>query len=861
MLRRTAEPNLGRFAIDAPVVAVYDTNMGFLRLLSLRCARRLRRLILTIGALASIGFVVAAWWLLHDLPDPATIQQRVPGPTAKIYDRHGNLLYEVLPPDETAGARTPVPFERFPLALRQATIATEDAAFYSHPGFDWRGILRAARINLSAGRIAAGGSTITQQVARNLLLEEEERLSRDPRRKLREIVLAVLLERRLSKDEILELYLNQTYYGNLAYGAEAAAQAYFGKHVWELDIAECALLAGLPQAPALYNPLTDLEAAKARQADVLRLMVKAGYLSPSEAELAAAERLQFAASPFAIEAPHFVMWVLQQVEARHEAALIDGSGLKITTTLDLGLQDIAEGIVRRRLDELSGRARGTMDRNVRNAALVAMNPSTGEILAMVGSPDYFNQRIDGAVNAALMPRQPGSALKPITYATAFDPSRTATPWSPATVVSDVPTTFITGDGKLYEPQNYDRTHHGPITLREALATSNNIVAVKVLEHVGVDAMIRTARDLGITTLNDPERYDLTVTLGGGEVTLLELTGAYATLANNGTYQRPVAILRIEDAQGRVLEQFRPGPGRQALDPRVAALVTDILSDPKARAPAFGEWNPLRLTRPAAAKTGTTTDWRDNWTVGYTPDLAVGVWVGNADNEPMRDVSGIDGAGPIWHDFMQEALKHQRPQPFVRPDGIVEVEVCTASGLLPSALCPQRRRELFLTEQVPTAVDDSYRLVRVDRATGLLAGPACEEEVEERLFRIPPPEALVWAQQNGWPLPPTRTCSGTVAESESADGGALVIVTPAPGAVYRLDPSQPAASQRLPLAVRAADGQRHLTGQLLLDGRPLANFETLPFEYLWPLTPGQHRLTALLDSAPEAAAEVTFTVHP
>ncbi|HYN89345.1 MAG TPA: transglycosylase domain-containing protein, partial [Ardenticatenaceae bacterium] len=590
---------------------------------------RLRALLAGFVAVAALAAVSAGWWLVHDLPDPGALASHIAGPTAKIYDRHGNLLFEVLPPSDTAGSRTLLKLDQFPLALRQATIATEDAAFYSHPGVDWRGILRAARINLREGRVAAGGSTITQQVARLLLLDDEERQERTLRRKLREIVLALLLERRLTKDEILALYLNHTYYGNLAYGAEAAAQSYFGKRVWELDTAECTLLAGLPQAPALYNPLTDLEAARTRQGDVLRLMVKAGYIGQDEARLAHAERLRFAASAFPVEAPHFVMWVLQQLEARYGPALVDGRGLEVTTTLDLGLQDAADAIVRRQLEELSGRASGTADRNVHNAALVAIDPATGEILAMVGSPDYFDARIDGAVNAAIMPRQPGSALKPFTYATAFDSSRSAVPWSPATVLSDVPTTFTTADGKLYAPENYDRLYHGPMSLREALATSNNLIAVKVLEHVGVAAMVRTARDLGITSLTDPQRYDLTVTLGGGEVTLLELTGAYAALAAAGRYRTPVAILRVEDASGRLLERFEPEPGRQALDPRVAALVTNILSDPEARAPAFGEWSALRLNRPAAAKTGTTSDWRDNWALGYTPDLAVGVWVGNA----------------------------------------------------------------------------------------------------------------------------------------------------------------------------------------------------------------------------------------
>nr|MBA3532166.1 transglycosylase domain-containing protein [Ardenticatenales bacterium] len=485
--------------------------------------RWLRRCLVLTVLLAGAGTLMLLW-LAHDLPSPraALAAGAAQGPTARIYDRNGNLLFEVLPPGDEAGKRDPLPLEHFPEALREATIATEDAAFYQHPGIDWRGILRALRRNWREWEVAAGGSTITQQVARMVFLPAEERHERSLRRKLREAILAIRLEREFSKEEILALYLNHVYYGNLAYGAGAASQSYFGKEVWELSPAEAALLAGLPQAPALYNPLTDPDAASARQQDVLRLMTENGYLSPSEAELAGQERLRFAATNFPIEAPHFVMWVVEELDRRYGARLVDGSGLRVTTTLDLGLQDLAQSIVTRRLGQLQNRQGDGLDRNVHNAALVALDPLTGDVLAMIGSPDYFDASIDGAVNVALMPRQPGSALKPITYATAFDPSRTGNnPWSPATVVSDVPTTFRTQDGKLYAPENYDLTFHGPIPLRQALATSSNIVAVKVLEHVGIEAMLQTARDLGIRSLTDPKRYYLTVTLGGGEVTLLE----------------------------------------------------------------------------------------------------------------------------------------------------------------------------------------------------------------------------------------------------------------------------------------------------------------------------------------------------
>lgn len=826
--------------------------------------RRWRIFLASLVLLASLGTGLLRW-LAHDLPSPraALAEGRLAGPTARLYDRHGTLLYEVLPPGDEAGRRAPLPLERFPASFIQATLATEDAAFYQHPGVDWRGILRALRRNWREGQLAAGGSTLTQQVAR-LLLPPEERQARTLHRKLREAILALRLEREFTKDEILALYLNHVYYGNLAYGGEAAAQSYFGKHVWELSTSEAALLAGLPQAPALYNPLESPDAAHARQGDVLRLMVQNGYLTEAGAALAGAEQLHFAAESFPIEAPHFVMWVLRQVEARWGNQLVDGTGLRITTSLDLGLQDQAQATVNRQVTALQGRAQGEVDHNVHNAALVALDPRTGEVLAMIGSPDYFDASIDGAVNVALMPRQPGSALKPITYATAWDPTRTGgAPWSPATVVSDVPTSFVTMDGKRYAPENYDRTFHGPLSLRQALATSSNVVAVKVLERVGVEAMLQTARDLGIRSLDDPRRYDLTVTLGGGEVTLLELTNAYATLAAQGSYLPPRAILRVETAAGETLWEAPPPAPVPALDPRVAALVTDVLADPEARAPAFGTWNALRLPFPAAAKTGTTTDWRDNWTLGYTPSLAVGVWVGNADNTPMNHVSGIDGAGPIWYEFMKSALRHDRHAPFPEVPGLARVEVCATSGLLPDALCPTRRSELFLGEFAPTERDHSFRLVRVDEASGLLAGAGCAGRAVERLFRTPPPDAMVWARENGWPFPPTRECDGASGTAMGAEGAHLMVMHPVDGARFRLDPSLPPSHQRLPIAVAASGTLALAEGTLLLDGAPLATLGALPLHHHWSLARGSHTVQAIgttRDGQPIRSEIISFTVE-
>jgi len=524
--------------------------------------------------------------LLPPLPDP--LAQRASSPTTQIYDRHGQLLYEVIDPH--AGKHTPLPLADIPLILQQATIATEDASFYTNPGVDLRAILRAVWINLRGGEVLSGGSTITQQLARNLLLSPQERYQRTLARKLRESILAWYLARRYSKDEILELYLNETYYGNFAYGVEAAAQAYFGKSTAELDLAEAALIAGLPQAPSAYNPLVDPQAARARQAVVLNLMVKAGYITPQEAALAKAEPLHFAASPFPIRAPHFVMYVRELLEQEFGLGMLP-RGLRVYTTLDLDWQEMAQAVVRRHLADLANRREGP-DPHLSDAALVALDPHTGEVLVMLGSPDYFDPAIDGAVNVALMPRQPGSAIKPLTYAAAFDPTRPQ-PYTPATLIADVRTAFLTKEGQPYVPVNYDFTYHGPVLARRALACSYNLPAVKVLQQVGVDQMAGLARRLGITTFTDMERFGLALTLGGGEVRLLELTAAYAAFANEGRRVTPVAITRVEDAQGRVLRRWRPELGEQVLDPRVAYLITDILSDDWARMPAFGEGSVLQ----------------------------------------------------------------------------------------------------------------------------------------------------------------------------------------------------------------------------------------------------------------------------
>ncbi|HIC94644.1 MAG TPA: PBP1A family penicillin-binding protein, partial [Anaerolineae bacterium] len=726
--------------------------------------------------------------------------------TTRIYDRHGVLLYEIF----EEGRRTWVPLEEIPLALRQATIATEDSTFYTNPGVDWRGILRALWQSLIYGRPISGGSTITQQLVRRLMFSPEERAERSLARKIKEIMLALALTRTHSKDEILEMYLNEIYYGHLAYGVEAAAQTYFNKHVSELNLAECALLAGLPQAPSRLDPFVNLEGAKARQRVVLRLMVENGFITPEKAEAAYAQPLKFVPPEHKMLAPHFVVYVRKLLEEKYGPERVARGGLSVITTLDLRYQRLAEEVARRHIAKLREEHGAT------NAALVAMQPATGEILAMLGSVDYHDASIDGQVNMALSERQPGSSIKPITYVTALQQGLTL-----AAVLWDIPTEIPLGDGRVYRPTNYDGRYHGPVRLRAALANSYNVPAVKLLRKVGVAEMLETAHRMGIRGLQRPPGYyGLSLTLGGGEVSLLDLTTAYATLANQGRYVAPVAILRVVDGQGRVLEEYEGPRPQPALDPRAAYLITDVLSDNEARTPAFGADSPLRLSRPAAAKTGTTSDWRDAWTVGYTPYLAVGVWVGNSDNRPMRELPGLRGAAPIWHDFMeaifgdealQEVLKvggQPLPWEFPRPEGLEEAEICDLSSLDYGPECPRLVRELFIEGTVPEEGERGTVKLRVlplpveiaqagpgslpPRYCVVPEGVALSPGAAREVLFIAPPEdeeeaekAREWAAEAGLPVVPAELCPpGWLTARVGEPSARWAITSPQPGQVVR-----------------------------------------------------------------------------
>jgi len=840
-------------------------------------------------------FLVGGWLtlrltILADLPSVDEVESRFVRPTTRILDRNGRLLYEVLDPNAgkqislaaDASASSRYGIVGLPDGCVQATLATEDSRFFWHPGVDPLAIARAFWQNWRAGgEIVSGASTLTQQLARTLLMEPEERYDRSYSRKIREGYLAVQLEWRYSKAEILRLYLNQTYYGNFAFGLEAAAQNFFAKPAAQLSRAECALLTGLIQYPTGYNPFADPESAKNRQLTVLRLMSDSGFITQDEAEQIAAEPLRYRSHLFAIEAPHFVMYIQGQLVRQIGVDRLRDGGLDVRTTLDLGLHRQAEAAVRRRLEQLNCRPRGqkkesagqsACDPNAevaRNAAVVVLDVASGEILAMVGSPDYFDESIQGNVNAALSQRQPGSAIKPLTYAAALDPQWSAeagvAPLTAASILPDLPTAFPGGRGAevaasgsfgssgAYRPENYDLRYHGPVTVREALANSYNIPAVKVLQRIGVSTLQRIASAAGIGSFTGD--YGLALTLGGGEVSLLDLTAAYGIFPRAGQRLETKGILEIGD-WGLAIE--RPAtqssianPQSPIISPETAFLIADILSDPIARLPAFGEGSVVELPFPAAAKTGTTTDWRDNWTVGFSSTRLVGVWVGNADNKPMLGVTGIDGAGPIWRDIMLAAAPKgsSTPPAFARPARIKEVTICAPSGLLPTPECPRLRREFFIAGTEPMRSDDQFVRVTIDRSTGQPASADTPpERAVERVYRNLGPEYAEWAAAQGIPpLPQTSNRQTATTATASPINNSLFTIhhslflsSPTPNTAYAIHPGVPAERQRLPVLGYASGGNWH-TLRLLMDGEVLAQVEDgSTIESWWQLTPGPHR---------------------
>ncbi len=678
-------------------------------------------------AIGAAGYI----WISRDIPDVATLKERQSRfASTKIYDRNNTLLVELTDPtNPTAGRRTFVRLDQISRRLIEATLATEDPNFYRYSvGFDPIAIIRMVYYAVTEREFVSGGSTITQQVARNLLLSPEERAARTVERKLREIVLANELSRRYPRDTILEIYLNEIYYGNQAYGIEAASQIYFNKPAAQLNLAEASFLAGIPQSPVLWDPVANKENTLRRQRVVLGLMADAGFITRREIAPAidAMRAMTFQAPLPNVSgvAPHFMVYAQHLLNAEYGADGLYRTGLRVYTTLDPRIQKIAEEAVRNHLSTLAGQ-------NVTNGAVVVLDPHSGAILAMVGSADFYDEAIDGQVNIALSLRQPGSSIKPFTYLAAFEKG-----YTPATLFWDVETTFVNQYGQTYTPKNYDNKFHGPMLLREALARSMNVPAVKAMEFVGVPAFLELTERVGIH-FPPSDMYGLALTLGGGETRLLDLTAGYATLAAGGWKVTPTPFLRIELADGQVIRDYAQAAAadRQShppvVSPEHAYLIAHILSDNEARAKTFGRNSVLRLSRPAAVKTGTTNDFRDNLTVGYTPDLVVGVWVGNSDNSPMKGVSGISGAAPIWREVMERALEGQPPREFARPPGVIEAEICLDGGHQPSPNCPpdRRRIEVFKADQGPLPPDEALeRQVQAGDPNAAPPPPPAQSEI-------------------------------------------------------------------------------------------------------------------------------------
>jgi penicillin-binding protein 1C len=717
--------------------------------------------VLILGLCSGSYLMYQYYKIARTLPEIGDLRTRTSQfQTTRILDRNGQLLYEILDPN--AGRRNYIPIENISPYLIAATIATEDQDFYDNPGFDLFAMTRALWDNYRTDGQGGGASTITQQLARALLLSPEERVERTYTRKAREIILAAEITRRYTKDEIIELYLNEIYYGNLAYGVEAAAETYFGKSAKDLTLAEASFLAGLPQSPAVYDVYTNPEVTLIRQQQVLVLMYQASNLQncievsnspervcvdPQTATQAADAMKTYSFKPLSFDSkyPHWVNFVREQLEAQYDAQTIYRSGFVVYTTLDPVMQDRAQQLVTDQVAAL-------VDNNTQNGALVSIRPSTGEILAMVGSPDFANDAISGQINMANSPtRQPGSSIKPITYVAAFEKG-----WTPSTLIWDVPTQFPDGANPPYEPRNYDGKFHGGVTVRIALSNSFNIPAVKTLEFVGIyddpntpekEGMIAMAERLGITSLTRPD-YGLSLTLGGGDVSLLDMTSAYSVFANGGQRVPPVAILKITDYSGKVIFEYKPQAGEQVIRAEHAYLISSILSDNNARSLMFGPNSVLNLSFPVAAKTGTTNDIRDNWTLGYTPDLVTGVWIGNADYTPMLNSSGLTGAAPIWAQFMEFAVPYVTngvPTPFNRPAGIVDKVVCRLSGTEPSNQCDSQYTEIFASDQPPLPQSkDLLRRVNIDLWTGYEASDACKgPSDDERVMNVTDKWAREW----------------------------------------------------------------------------------------------------------------------
>lgn len=685
--------------------------------------------------LPALGIFAFYWIILRDLPSPTKLSRYDMPLATKVYDRNDTLLFDIFVGEN----RSPVPLSDIPKHVREATISIEDKNFYKHSGINPIGGLLRALVASVASRKIQGGSTITQQLIKAALLTPERTVIR----KAKEFILSPMVELLYSKDKILEMYLNHVPYGGTAWGIETAAEKYFGKSVKDITLAEAALLAGLPQAPTLYSPFgAHPEYSKGRQREVLNRMVEDKYITKAQAEAASNEELHFRQAT-GILAPHFVMYVKEQLVALYGEGTVERGGLKVKTTLDLDLQEFAQATIAAEVAKLK-------NLRVGNGAALVTKPATGEVLAMVGSTDYFSTP-SGTFNVATALRQPGSSIKPINYSIGIDKHIV----NAASMFLDIPTCFTSVGQKTYCPKNYDGNFHGPVQLRFALGNSFNIPAVKMLHLNTVQDMVASASAFGLNTLKDPSLYGLSLTLGGGEVHMTDMTEAFGVFANGGIRKDLVSILKVTDKYGKVLLEHKDPnldkevpsqlllSGPRVISSETAFIISHILLDNNARQGAFGPSSSLVIPGHAVSvKTGTTDDLRDNWTIGYTPQILIATWVGNNDNSPMNPslVSGVTGAAPIWNKIMKHALTGKLDIWPKQPDGIVGAQVCALTGLLPpnpegdDKGCPVRF-EYFIKGTVPQGRENLKQSVAIDKATGDLASPNQTDNMEMQEHQV------------------------------------------------------------------------------------------------------------------------------
>lgn len=823
--------------------------------------RKIFTWVFRLGAGAILLVALMFLYYSHNLPDPNKLLDRQVPESTKIFARDGSLLYEI----HGEYKRTLVGLNQISPFLKNATVAVEDKDFYKHGGISFTGIARAIIVDVLTGKKTQGGSTITQQFVKKAILTDDKSWDR----KIRELILAVAIDSRFTKDQILKLYLNEIPYGRNAYGIEAASQSYFNKSAKDLTLAESAYLAALPQAPTFYNPLgPNRQSLDNRKNTILALMQQQGYISQEQAKQSQGEKVEFSQITNGIKAPHFVFMVQDYLAGKYGEKTLEEGGLKVYTTLDPRLQDIAEKVVKADADKESKKY------NVGNAALVAIDPKTGQVLALVGSKDYFGTAepagcIPGKTcvfepnfNAAAAPRQPGSSFKPYAYVTAFGRDFK---YNPASMLIDVTTDFGKFGNNDYIPHNYNGQSYGPLSMRQTLAGSLNVPAVKTLALIGVENATKTAHDLGITSpLAD---CGLSLVLGGCEVKLVDHVAAFSVFANGGIKNDKTFILKIEDRTGNELESYQSSP-KQILDPQANYELVNIMSDNNARSFIFGANSPLILPgRPVAAKTGTTQNWHDGWTIGFTPSLAAGVWAGNNDGEFLKkNADGVVVAAPIWHDFMAEALAGTPAEDFPVPPGIQKISVDSVSGKLPTQYTPTTKTEIFADYSVPTDYDNVHIGLAIDSLTGqpatTLTPPGQITTTTYTVFHSEKPDlpnweepVVSWALGQGYQYPPGSGIGQLPPPPQPGNGAVDVNI---------LEPADGATVSKLPLkvAVSATSQNQIARVDLSIDGQFIQSLTSQPFVFSVnnSLSEGQHTLAVKAVDSSGATADSSVSVN-